>query len=86
MPETLGAFVNSVCNNVLLEMTFGLTCVPLEDGYDGPDERVVSAETMIMADEERARVARPRGLPRKERTLLQWVFFEGRDKDEVCGN
>ena len=23
-------------------------------------------------------------LPQKEKDLLRWVFFEGRDKDEVC--
>ena len=86
VPETLGAFVNSVCNNVLFEMyRSGSRTMPLEDGYDGPDERLASAEAMIMADEERARVRQAlETLPDKERTLLRWVFFEGRDKDEVC--
>ena len=86
VPETLGAFVNSVCNNVLFEMyRSGSRTTPLEDGYDRPDDRLASAESMIMADEERARVRQAlETLPEKERTLLRWLFFEGRDKDEVC--
>jgi hypothetical protein len=41
VPETLGAFVNSVCNNVLLEMyRSGSRTTPLEDGYDGPGRAV----------------------------------------------
>ena len=86
VPETLGAFVNSVCNNVLLEMyRSGARTTPLDDGYDSPDDRLPSAESMIMAEEERARVRQAlETLPDKERTLLQWVFFEGRDKDDVC--
>jgi RNA polymerase sigma-70 factor, ECF subfamily len=86
VPETLGAFVNSVCNNVLLEMyRSGSRTAPLDDGYDRPDDRLASAESMIMADEERERVRQAlETLPDKERTLLKWVFFEGRDKDEVC--
>jgi RNA polymerase sigma-70 factor (ECF subfamily) len=86
VPETLGAFVNSVCNNVLLEMyRSGSRTTPLDDGYDRPDDRLASAESMIMADEERAHVRQTlEMLPDKERMLLRWVFFEGRDKDEVC--
>ena len=86
VPETLGAFVNSVCNNVLMEMyRSGSRATPLDDGYDRADDRLASAESMIMADEERARVRQAlETLPDKDRTLLRWVFFEGRDKDDVC--
>ena len=86
VPETLGAFVNSVCNNILFEMyRSGSRTIPLGEGYDQPDQRHASAESMMMAGEERARVrAAIAALPQKERNLLQWLFFEGRDKDEVC--
>jgi RNA polymerase sigma-70 factor (ECF subfamily) len=86
VPEALGAFVNSVCNNVLLEMyRSGSRTAPLDDGYDPPDDRLASVESRIMVDEERARVRQAlAALPEKERTLLRWVFFDGRDKDEVC--
>jgi RNA polymerase sigma-70 factor (ECF subfamily) len=85
-PETLGAFVNAVCNNVLFEMyRSGSRTTPLEEGYDGPDERHASAESTMVAGEEHARVREAlAALPQKERDLLQWLFFEGRDKDEIC--
>jgi RNA polymerase sigma-70 factor (ECF subfamily) len=83
---TLGAFVNSVCNNVLFELyRSGARTTPLEDEYDGPDDRLPSAESTIMAVEEREQVrAALSSLPAKEQELLRWVFFEGRDKDDVC--
>lgn len=86
VPETLGAFVNSVCNNILFEMyRAGQRTIPLAEGYDQPDQRHASAESVMMAGEERERVrAAIAALPQKERNLLQWLFFEGRDKDEVC--
>ena len=85
-PETLGAFVNTVCNNVVFEMyRSGSRTTPLEEGYDGPDERQASAESTIVAGEERARVRDAlAALPAKERDLLHALFFEGRDKDDIC--
>jgi RNA polymerase sigma-70 factor (ECF subfamily) len=84
-PETLGAFVNSVCNNILFEMyRAGSRTTPLDDEHDPPDQRS-SAEAGIIADHERARVREAlAGLPRKERDLLKWLFFEDRDKDVIC--
>lgn len=85
-PETLGAFVNSVCNNVLLEMyRSGSRTSPLEEGIDLPDERMPSAETTIVSDEERARVREAlASLPAKERDLLNSLFFEEQEKDALC--
>ena len=38
-----------------------------------------------MAAEERAQVREAlHGLPEKDRTLINWLFFEGRDKDDIC--
>jgi RNA polymerase sigma-70 factor (ECF subfamily) len=84
--ESLGAFVNSVCNNVLFEMyRAGSRSQPLEDEVDPPDERSVSAEGMVMAGEERDRVRQALAkLPERERDLLRWLFFDERDKDEIC--
>lgn len=86
-PGGFGAFVNSVCNNVLFEMYRSHSkTTPLEDevGAALPDP-AVDAETEAAADEDRAHV---RGimesLPQKERQLLHWLFFEECDKDEVC--
>lgn len=82
----LGSFVNSVCNNVVLE-TYRKnrrTEALGEEHEDVPDE-TESIEDLLVTGETKARVHRVLGrLPRKERELLHAVFFEGRDKDEVC--
>ena len=80
-PEALGAFVNSVCNNVVFEMyRAGSRALPLEEDFDAADERQPSAETAIGAGEDRHRVrAALVALPPKERELLTWLFFEARD-------
>jgi RNA polymerase sigma-70 factor (ECF subfamily) len=83
---TLGAFVNSVCNNVLFELyRAGKRAAPLEDDVDPPDERQDDAERSIIDGEERLRVRRAlAALPEKERELLRWLFFDERDKDGIC--
>ena len=85
-PEALGAFVNSVCNNVLLETyRSGSKVSPLDEGYDGPDERVAGAESTLLESEKRAKVREAlAGLPPKDRELLRLLFFEERDKDAIC--
>jgi RNA polymerase sigma-70 factor (ECF subfamily) len=84
--ESLGAFVNSVCNNVLFEFyRSGSRVTPLPEDHDEPDQREQNAESSLMAAEERERVREAMGdLPQKEKDLLRWLFFEGRDKDDVC--
>ncbi len=84
--ESLGAFVNTVCNNVLFEMyRAGSRAEPLEEDVDPADERAISAEGLVVAGEERDRVRRAlAALPQRERDLLKWLFFDDRDKDEIC--
>lgn len=86
-PGGFGAFVNTVCNNVLFEMYRSHSkTTPLEDetGAALPDLGV-DAETAVVVDEDRAHVrAIMETLPQKERQLLHWLFFEECDKDEVC--
>jgi RNA polymerase sigma-70 factor (ECF subfamily) len=85
-PEGLGAFVHAVCENVLLEQyRAGARTTALEDGDDRPDDRVASMESLIAAGDERVRVRQAlASLPQKERDLLRWLFFEEREKDDVC--
>lgn len=82
-PEALGSFVNSVCNNILLETYRARPSAP-----GGPEERASddpSAEAQLVHAEERARVrAVLSELPDKDRLLLRWIFFEDRDKGDVC--
>jgi RNA polymerase sigma-70 factor (ECF subfamily) len=85
-PEALGAFVNSVCNNILLESyRSGSKVTPLDEAYDGPDERQPGAESTLLASEDRARVQRVLAdLPQKDKELLRLLFIEERDKDAIC--
>jgi RNA polymerase sigma-70 factor, ECF subfamily len=82
-----GAFVNTVCNNVLFELYRSESrASPLEDevGARIPDAATDIESTMTM-DQDRARVRSVMAsLPDKEKQLLHWLFFEEIDKDEVC--
>jgi RNA polymerase sigma-70 factor (ECF subfamily) len=84
--ESLGAFVNGVCNNVLFEFyRAGSRIQPLAEDHDEPDTRPTSPEVGIMADEERGRVRQALSrLNDKDKNILRWLFFEERDKDEIC--
>jgi RNA polymerase sigma-70 factor (ECF subfamily) len=84
--ESLGAFVNSVCNNVLFELyRSSARTQPLPEDHDPVDERKPSAEAGLMSAEDRARVQHAlAGLPEKEKDILRWLFFEEKDKDEIC--
>jgi RNA polymerase sigma-70 factor (ECF subfamily) len=86
-PETLGAFVNSVCNNVLFEMYRSeKRTVPVDDDAPEPaDDKAIDAESRVMREENRERVQRAlKALPAKEQELLRWLFLEERDKDDIC--
>lgn len=85
-PGSLGAFVNTVCNHVLFETYRAKSrLTPLEDEGEKVDEGGENAETTLMAAEERDRVRQALdGLPPKEKELLRWLFFEERNKDDIC--
>ena len=85
-PESLGAFVNAVCNNVLLETyrSAGRT-TPLDDQPEEPEDSQPGAEWRVLKSEERDKVREAiAGLPPRDRDLIRWLFFEDRDKDDVC--
>jgi RNA polymerase sigma-70 factor (ECF subfamily) len=83
IPEALGAFVNSVCNNVLFEM-YRSGSKTTEITADRVVERF-EAEASLVRQEERAHVRQIlEDLPEKESQLLRWLFLEERDKDDVC--
>jgi RNA polymerase sigma-70 factor (ECF subfamily) len=82
-PQALGSFVNSVCNNVLFEVYRAQSRVadPLED-RPGDD---VPAEDALVNEEERTQVRRVlNGMPEKDRKILRWLFFDERDKGDIC--
>jgi RNA polymerase sigma-70 factor (ECF subfamily) len=87
-PERLGAFVNSVCNNVLLEhyrsAAQEATSDDEEAGANIPDPAISVVD--IIADRQTQRNVREvlDQLQEKDRRLIREVFLEERDKDEVC--
>jgi RNA polymerase sigma-70 factor, ECF subfamily len=86
-PERLGAYVNSVCNNVLLEYyRSGSDDTPIEDTEESvlpsrPAEALNGLISKQMSDSVRDILEQ---LPERDRRLLRELFFEERDKDEIC--
>jgi RNA polymerase sigma-70 factor (ECF subfamily) len=87
-PEKLGAFVNSTCNNVLLEYYRSTTRdgVADEDATerDYPDsapDTLASLVTRQVQHQVRQILA---GLSDRDRRLIQEVLLEERSKDEIC--
>jgi RNA polymerase sigma-70 factor, ECF subfamily len=87
-PDRLGAFVNSVCNHVLMEHYRAKS--KTESIIDGEkQETFVSAAPSalsLLQTKDAQRVVRQilNELTDRDRRLLQWVLLEERDKDEVC--
>ena len=86
VPESLGAFVNAVCNNVLLETYRSAgRADQLDDEHDDPPAGEPSAEWRVLRAEERIKVREAiAALPQKDRELIRWLFVENRPKDDIC--
>jgi RNA polymerase sigma-70 factor (ECF subfamily) len=86
-PERLGAFVNSICNNVLLEQYRAASRAgSLEDepANDLPDP-VTDVLGAVAAKQMEQKVREIlEELPERDRRIIREVFLEERDKDEVC--
>lgn len=85
-PERLGAFVNAVCQNVLLEMLRADQRHPpmAEDAAD-PADLTIDLEGQMVTDERKRMVAVALDqLPGKDRAILRMVFLEEADKNNVC--
>ena len=86
-PGRLGALVNSVCNNVLLEhyRAKGRTTSSIDEM---PQDSFVATESIGAGAESREAQLLVRRilseLPDRDRRLLQLVLLEERDKDAVC--
>jgi RNA polymerase sigma-70 factor, ECF subfamily len=85
-PERFGAFVNSICNNVLLEhYRSSARNQPMEDvHYEIPD-KVLDLEGMLVTKQSAERVRQIlREMPRRDCDVLRAIFLEEKEKDEVC--
>jgi RNA polymerase sigma-70 factor (ECF subfamily) len=87
-PERLGAYVNSVCNNVLLEYyrssSQELTSDDEEAEANIPDPAISVVD--VIANRQIQRNVREilDQLQEKDRQLIKEIFLEERDKDDVC--
>ena len=86
-PERLGAFVNSICNNVLLEhyrATARDHSLEDEPESDLPDP-VIDVLGAVAAKQMEEKVREIlKDMSERDRRLIREVFLEERDKDEVC--
>ena len=86
-PERLGAFVNSVCKNVLLEhyrSSSRENPVEEEDGANIPDP-ALDVVGILTHKEMQQKVRQVLDeLSERDRRLLREIFLEERDKDAVC--
>jgi RNA polymerase sigma-70 factor, ECF subfamily len=85
-PERLGAFVNTVCNNVMMESIRGesRTNPYPTDGFDPVDSRVDLESDLVTKERKKIVTTVLEGLPQKQRDLLHMIFIQEKDKDEVC--
>jgi RNA polymerase sigma-70 factor (ECF subfamily) len=86
-PERLGAFVNSVCNNVLLEYYRSSSREnPMEDEASAsiPDPSLDVVAILSHKEMERKVHQVLDELSERDRRLLREIFLEERDKDAVC--
>jgi RNA polymerase sigma-70 factor (ECF subfamily) len=86
-PERLGAFVNSVCNNVLLEhyrASSRENSIEDEERTDFPDPSLDVVAILTHKEMEHKVRQVLEELSERDRRLLQEIFLEERDKDAVC--
>lgn len=84
--ERLGAYVNAVCTNVMLEhLRAGTRHPQIAEGLPEAPDRGQSAEASLLSAERLGRVRYViERLPDKDRRVLRALFVEERDKDELC--
>ncbi|HMI53600.1 MAG TPA: sigma-70 family RNA polymerase sigma factor [Candidatus Saccharimonadales bacterium] len=85
-PERFGAFVNSICNNVVFERhrTTGRD-QPLEETHLEIADRAPDPEKVFVSNQIREQVRDILDdMPRRDRDLLRAIFLEEKEKDEVC--
>lgn len=86
-PDRLGAFVNSMCNNVLLEqyrVSSRDSSLEDEEQFDFPalNVDVLGAIAAKQMSEKIREILEK--MSERDRRLLKEVFLEERDKDQVC--
>jgi RNA polymerase sigma-70 factor, ECF subfamily len=84
-PERFGAFVNSVCNNVLLEQYRSSTRAESMDETFDPPDKTIDMDRALVTEESQLQVHTVLAkMPERDRRLLHAIFLEEADKDQVC--
>jgi RNA polymerase sigma-70 factor, ECF subfamily len=85
-PERFGAFVNSVCNNVTLELLHKQNRQPsaLENCPEPVDDSIDMDASLVTEERKRIVVEVLDGLGTKDRQILRLVFFEDANREEIC--
>jgi RNA polymerase sigma-70 factor, ECF subfamily len=86
-PDRLGAFVNSMCNNVLLEHYRSSSRDSSLEDEEQKDFPAVTVDVVgaIAAHQTGEKIREIlEEMSEKDRRLLREIFLEERDKDEVC--
>lgn len=85
-PASLGSFVNSVCNNVLLEFYRSSSRnLYLEDNPIDPPDKRINMDEMLVTEQTQRHVRQILAqLPKKNRRILFALFIEEKHKDQVC--
>ena len=85
-PECFGAFVNSICNNVLLEYYRSLgKNQQMDDTHQEIPDKVLDLEGVMLSKQCSEQVRKILWeLPARDRELLRAVFLEEKEKDAVC--
>ena len=85
-PERFGAFVNSVCKNVLRESArdWQRSEALQPDHLEIPD-KAIDVERSLITQETKEKVREILGeMKERDRQLLRAIFLEDKEKDEVC--
>jgi len=85
-PERFGAFVNSVCKNVLRENLRDVRRVqPLQQDQLEPADKIVDLERALISTETENKVREIlRSMKDRDRDLLRAIFFDEKEKRVVC--
>ncbi len=85
-PARFGAFVNSICNNVILEYyRSSARNQPLEDSHLEIPDKVLDLEGMMVTKQASEHVRQILvSMPPRDRDLLRAIFLDDKDKDSVC--
>jgi RNA polymerase sigma-70 factor, ECF subfamily len=86
-PERFGAFVNSICSNILLEYyrSSQKDQTPEDPPPDIPDDKVLDLEGMFATKQSAEQVRKVlKEMPQRDRELLCAIYLQDKEKDEVC--